>query len=372
MADRIPVRLPQRHYDIAIAPSALDGLGEALRALEVGARVLLVSNSTVFERYGERAMASLEAAGLAVARALLPDGERYKTLASVQQLYDAAFEHRLERDSTVVALGGGVVGDAAGFAAATWLRGVNVVQVPTSLLAMVDAAIGGKTGVNHPQGKNLIGAFHQPRHVLIDPQLLQTLPLRELRSGMAEVIKYGAIWDAELFAQLERAPGLASPDQMGQEQLQSLLVRSCQAKAQVVSQDETEAGLRAVLNYGHTVGHGIERLTGYSALAHGEAVAIGMEVAGQLAVELDWWSAEAARRQTALIRKAQLPTQIPGQLSVEAILDALQADKKVKAGRVRFVLPTQIGAATVSDRVSPPLLTRVLQQNLAPVAAGGS
>ena len=366
----IPVELPQQSYEIIIAPAGLTDLGAKLRSLEsgqkVGQKVLLVSNPMIFKRFGEQAIASLQAAGFQVTTCLLPPGERYKTLTSIQKVYDAALAQQLERSSTIVALGGGVVGDMAGFAAATWLRGINFVQVPTSLLAMVDAAIGGKTGVNHPYGKNLIGAFHQPRLVLIDPQVLATLPPREFRAGMAEVIKYGVIWDADLFAQLEAASRLDQQRYISEELLQTILIRSCQAKAHVVSKDEKEAGLRAILNYGHTIGHAVESLTGYRVVNHGEAVAIGMVAAGKIAVAQGLWTAEEHDRQCRLIEKAGLPTRIPAQLANEAdlaaIVAALQTDKKVESGKVRFVLPTQIGVATVTDQVPTETIQQVLRQ----------
>jgi 3-dehydroquinate synthase len=369
MKSVITVDLPQQSYEIAIAPEGLHQLGiwmqgDEEHSLRLKGKVLLVSNPMIWRRYGEQAIASLETAGFQVAQCLLPPGERYKTLSSIQKIYDAALEYRLERSSSIVALGGGVIGDMAGFAAATWLRGINFVQVPTSLLAMVDASIGGKTGVNHPKGKNLIGAFHQPRLVLIDPQVLATLPVREFRAGMAEVIKYGVIWDAELFERLEHAKRLDQQRYVPHDLLQFILTRSCQAKAHVVSKDEKEAGLRAILNYGHTIGHAIESLTGYRVVNHGEAVAIGMIAAGRLAVELGLWSDTAAERQRVLIQKAGLPTQIPtsleGDEGIAAIAAALQTDKKVQAGQVRFVLPTQIGAATVTDQVSADLIRQVL------------
>jgi 3-dehydroquinate synthase len=337
-----------------------------MQPLKLGQKVLLVSNPMIFKRYGEEAIASLTEAGFQVISHMLPAGERYKTLASIQKIYDTALEHRLERSSTIVALGGGVVGDMSGFAASTWLRGINFVQVPTSLLAMVDASIGGKTGVNHPQGKNLIGAFYQPRLVLVDPQVLATLPPREFRAGMAEVIKYGVIWDTELFAQLEAADRLDQQRYVSAELLQTILTCSCQAKAHVVSKDEKEAGLRAILNYGHTVGHAVESLTGYRVVNHGEAVAIGMVAAGQIAVALEMWTQEESDRQRRLIEKTGLPTQLPAGIDIEAILTALQTDKKVRAGRVRFVLPTQIGSVTVTDQVSTEVIQQVLQQMLAP------
>jgi 3-dehydroquinate synthase len=361
MTSVINVNLPQQSYEIAIAPGSLETLAEKMTSLQLGKKILLVSNPTIFKHYGEKAIASLQAAGFTVASCILPPGERYKNLNSIQKIYDAALENRLERSATIVALGGGVIGDMAGFAAATWLRGIHVVQVPTTLLAMVDSAIGGKTGVNHPQGKNLIGAFHQPRLVLIDPQVLKTLPMREFRAGMAEVIKYGVIWDAELFAQMEASKHLNQLRYIKPELIESILIKSCQAKADVVSKDEKEAGLRAILNYGHTIGHAVESLTGYRVVNHGEAVGIGMVAAGQIAVELGMWQKEDTERQNALITKAGLPTQLPSGLDIEAIIDALQLDKKVKAGKVRFVLPTQMGVVTVTDEVPADIIRKVLQ-----------
>ncbi|MBD2203501.1 3-dehydroquinate synthase [Calothrix sp. FACHB-1219] len=362
MTSVISVNLPQQSYEIAIAPGSLEQLGEKMSSFKLGKKVLLVSNPTIFKHYGEKAIASLQNAGFTVSTCILPPGERYKNLNSIQKIYDAALENRLERSATIVALGGGVIGDMAGFAAATWLRGIHVVQVPTTLLAMVDSAIGGKTGVNHPQGKNLIGAFHQPRLVLIDPTVLKTLPVREFRAGMAEVIKYGVIWDAELFAQMEASKHLNQLRYIKPELIESILIRSCQAKADVVSKDEKEAGLRAILNYGHTIGHAVESLTGYRVVNHGEAVGIGMVAAGQIAVELGMWQTAETERQNALIQKAGLPTQLPSGLDIEAIIDALQLDKKVKAGKVRFVLPTQIGVVTVTDEVPADIIRQVLQK----------
>lgn len=359
----IRVPLPRNAYDVTIAAGALARLGAELRdrANLANRRLLLVSNPTVFEPYGERAIAALAEAGYEVTPCLLPDGEQYKTPETLQKIYDAALDARLERGSAMVALGGGVVGDMTGFAAATWLRGIAVVQVPTTLLAMVDAAIGGKTGVNHPRGKNLIGAFHQPKLVLEDPEVLATLPVRELRAGMAEVLKYGVIWDAELFDRLEAAPALDTYEAL-RPLLDEILTRSCQAKADVVSQDEREAGLRAILNYGHTVAHALESLTGYRTLVHGEAVAVGMVAAGNLAAALGRWTAAEADRQLAAIAKMHLPTCLPPGLDVGAIADALLLDKKVKDGRVRFVLPTRIGAVEVTDAVPADALRATLER----------
>ncbi len=347
----IRVELSANPYPIAIAAGSLAQLGEQIRAqgIKAGTKVLVVTNPVVNEHYGATALQSLSAAGLEASALVIEAGEDQKTPATVALIHDAAFARRLERGSLIVALGGGVVGDMAGFAAATWLRGIAVVQVPTTLLAMVDAAIGGKTGVNHPGGKNLIGAFHQPRLVLIDPDTLATLPEREFRAGMAEVIKYAVIGDAALLADLgaaaeqDPAAGLASQAAVGPALLQTLLERSAAAKAQVVAADEREGGLRAILNYGHTLGHVVETLCGYGTYLHGEAVGLGMRAAGELSLALGLWSQADHDRQLRLIAAAGLPLAWPA-LDPEAVLACLQGDKKVRDGKVRFVLPLGTGA----------------------------
>ena len=357
MKSIIAVDLPQNAYKVVIAPDALDHVGGWLAdhqkpLVPTGQKLLVVSNPVIFRHYGDRVVQSLAAAGYQVSTCLLPAGERYKTLRSIQKIHDAAYQAKLERKSAMVALGGGVSGDMTGFAAATGLRGIGVVQIPTSLLAMGDASIGGKTGVNHPHGKNLIGAFHQPRLVVVDPNVLKTLPAREFRAGMAEVIKYGIIWDATLFETLTQAPRLDQYRYVSGELLQTILTRSCQAKAEVVAQDEKEAGLRAILNYGHTIGHAVESATGYRTVNHGEAVAIGMAAAGRLATALRLWPAAAEQRQTELIAKAKLPSQIPPNAETERLIALLQADKKVAAGRVRFILPKAIADVFITDQVT--------------------
>ena len=365
----IRVELSANPYSIVIGAGALQQLGEQVRAagIKAGTKVLVVTNPVVEQHYGATALSSLKAAGFEASTLVIEAGEDQKTQATVALIHDAAFERRLERGSLIVALGGGVVGDMAGFAAASWLRGIAVVQVPTTLLAMVDAAIGGKTGVNHPGGKNLIGAFHQPRLVLIDPATLATLPEREFRAGMAEVIKYGVIGDAELFADLEAAAGrdatagLASLSAVGPALLQTLLERSAAAKARVVAADEREGGLRAILNYGHTLGHVVEALCGYGTWLHGEAVAIGMVVAGELSLELGLWGASEQRRQRAVIAAAGLPQQWPA-LDPGAVLQCLQGDKKVRDGKVRFVLPTGLGSVQIRDDVTPEQVLAALQR----------
>ncbi len=371
----LQVALPHDPYPIVIGEGGLARLGRwvTTHAVRPGSKVLLVSNPLIHQHYGQRAEQSLRDAGLEVASLVLEAGEEQKNLASVSMIHDAAYRHRLERGSLMVALGGGVVGDMVGFAAATWLRGIAVVQVPTTLLAMVDAAIGGKTGVNHPGGKNLIGAFHQPKAVLIDPELLATLPKREFRAGMAEVIKYGVIGDAELFEALEaqalRQPeeGLGSLEAIGPSLLREILERSAAAKARVVAADEREGGLRAVLNYGHTLGHVVETLTDYKTYLHGEAVGLGMLMAGTIARRMALWDADAEARQRALVAAAGLPLQVP-LLDPEAVLHTLQSDKKVRQGLVRFVLPTAIGKVVVREDVDEGTILEALRTHSQPPA----
>jgi 3-dehydroquinate synthase len=377
------VELGEKSYPIVIGAGNLSQLGPLLleQGIKPGTKVLLVTNPVVDLHYGDHCRASLAAAGLQVSSLVIEAGEDQKTPATVALIHDAAFAAKLERGSLIVALGGGVVGDMAGFAAATWLRGIAVVQVPTTLLAMVDAAIGGKTGVNYPGGKNLIGAFHQPRLVLIDPSVLATLPVQEFRAGMAEVIKYGVIGDGELFAALEAAVlkasvikdptgagGLASREALGEALLQTLLERSAAAKARVVAADEREGGLRAILNYGHTLGHCVETLSGYGTYLHGEAVGLGMLAAGALSRHLGLWSADDERRQRALIAAAGLPLSWPP-LEPEAVLACLQGDKKVRQGKVRFVLPVAIGQVVIRDDIDPELIRQVLLELTAGNAA---
>jgi len=363
----IRVELEADPYPVVIGWGALKRLGALLleQGIGTGTRLLVVTNPVVREHYGEVALESLSAAAYRSHLLEVEAGEDQKTPATVARIHDAAFEARLERSSLIVALGGGVVGDMAGFAAATWLRGIAVVQVPTTLLAMVDAAIGGKTGVNHPGGKNLIGAFHQPKLVLIDPLVLATLPEREFRAGMAEVIKYAVIGDERLFQDLEAAAerdprrGLASREALGPVLLGRLLERSAAAKARVVAADEREGGLRAILNYGHTLGHAVENLSGYGTWLHGEAVGLGMLAAGDIAVAMGLWSQADQDRQRRLVAAAGLPMAWPD-LDPQAVLASLQADKKVRQGKVRFVLPTGVGSVTIRDDVEPATIKAAL------------
>ncbi len=361
-AHRINVALERNPYDIVIGDGVLGTVGDELHRLgaKPGKKILVVSNADVAGPYGEACLNSLKEKGFNVELLVIEAGEEQKHLRTVSQIHDAAFAFKLERSSMLLALGGGVVGDMTGFAAATWLRGVGVVQVPTTLLAMVDASIGGKTGVNHPGGKNLIGAFHQPHLVLIDPTTLDTLPIREFRAGMAEVIKYGILGDTDLFLELESCKDPSSPNGLGRTTLESILQRSAAAKASIVAADEREGGLRAVLNYGHTFGHVVEALCGYGTWLHGEAVALGMVAVGELAVQRGNWSRGDAERQKQLIAKAGLPTTWP-ELNLEAVLHTLQGDKKVRDGQLRFVIPTGIGSVEIQNDISRDEITHCLE-----------
>ena len=341
-----------RSYDIEIERGLLDSLGTRMSELGVGKRCALITNPTVSALYRERAEASLKSAAFLPIVIEMPDGEEYKNLTEISRVYDVLLKERLERDSAIIALGGGVVGDMAGFVAATYLRGVPYVQVPTTLLAQVDSSVGGKTGVNHPLGKNLIGAFYQPRAVYIDPDLLSTLDEREIRAGLGEVVKYGIIWDPAFFEELEA--GGASLTDTSSDLVIKLIERSCAIKAEVVSEDEREGGVRAILNLGHTFGHAIEALTNYSKYKHGEAVAIGMVMAGEFAHKLKICSEDVPSRIETLLKAVGLPTSLEGMgeglgISPMEFLQAIKLDKKVKAGILRFVLPEAIGSVCIRD-----------------------
>jgi len=337
-----------RSYDVVIERGLLDTVGRRIAALGLGARrCAVITNPTVGALYLERLTASLGAAGITSITVNIPDGESYKNLAEISRVYDRLLTERLERNSPVIALGGGVIGDMAGFVAATYLRGVPFVQLPTTLLAQVDSSVGGKTGVNHELGKNLIGAFYQPRAVYIDPSLLATLDARELRAGLAEVVKYGVIWDESFLSFLENNTGqLLSLDS---EAISSAIERSCTIKAEVVGEDEREAGLRAILNYGHTFGHAIEALTGYKEFRHGEAVSIGMVMAAELSAALGLTDAALAVRIERLLTALGLPVKMPSDIGMDKFIAALSLDKKVKDGALRFILPERAGKVVLRE-----------------------
>jgi len=348
----VKVPLANRSYPIHIGAGLLADLGKHCARLKLGQRCVVISDATVARRYRKPALASLKAAGFAPVFISQPAGEKSKTLKNVQACYEQLAKHRIERGSFVVALGGGVVGDLAGFVAATYLRGIDFVQVPTTLLAQVDSSVGGKVGVNLPAGKNLVGAFHQPKLVLCDLDTLRTLSAREFRAGLAEVIKYGIIYDPKLFARLER--DLPKLLQLHPATLTAVIARCCQIKAEVVGQDEKETGLRAILNFGHTLGHGLEAISKYGTYLHGEAISIGQVAAAKISQGKTGLSAKEAARITALFKNAGLPTSVkltPGQ--TRRLFTAMQLDKKVTAGQINFVLAKKIGQVIIGQRVEP-------------------
>ena len=346
----VPVEFADSRYDVTIRPGLIGDAGAALRAVSKARRAAVVTDEHVGPLHSAALADSLAAAGFEVVAVTLPCGEGHKTLASVSTIYDALLAARIERTTPVLGLGGGIVGDTAAFAAATVLRGVPYAAVPTSLLAMVDASVGGKTGVNHAAGKNLIGAFWSPAAVLIDPAVLATLPDAELRAGLAECVKHDVIRDASHFAAMERDAGRALSRDVAY--LTDLVAHNVRIKAAVVRADPFERGERAHLNYGHTFGHAIEAATRH-AVGHGEAVALGMVAAGRMAVALGMFDAAGQSRVEALLQAIGLPTGGLSRhgVSASAVVDAMGSDKKVEAGRVRFVLAESIGRVVLRDDV---------------------
>lgn len=353
----LQVGLGERSYPICIHDEHWAGLAEQLQQLHFPRRIAVVTNGTVAPLYASSLEQALSCWGAEVCCIELPDGEAYKTLATVQEIYDALLAHHFDRHCGLVALGGGVVGDMVGFAAATYLRGVPWVQVPTTLLAQVDSSVGGKTGVNLPQGKNLVGAFYQPRLVWIDVTTLATLPLRELRAGLAEVVKYGVIHDADFFAWLEKH---AEPLlQLDYTLLAEAVRRACQIKADIVEKDETEQSIRAWLNYGHTLGHAVEQLSGYQKWRHGEAVAMGMAAAMDLAVAWGYAGDADRQRLRRLLQRLGLPCGLP-HYAASAYLEVLKYDKKVAAQGLQMILNEGIGKARIVTIEDPAQALRVV------------
>lgn len=336
-------------YDAIVDWGGLGRLAQYLARLRLPPRIFLVTDSNIRDLYAPAVLQGLSRSGFEPLLYTIPAGEASKSQHQLSAIYDWLVEHRAERREAIVALGGGVTGDLAGYAAATYLRGVPLVQLPTSLLAQVDAAIGGKTGINHPRGKNLIGAFYQPRLVLADPAALLTLPARERIEGWAEVVKYGMILDAELFAQLEANAGLLRDFTRPPADLLCQLIARCIAlKAEIIEEDEREQGRRAILNYGHTVGHALENVAGYGQWLHGEAVSLGMVIAAAIAQQAGMFAEADVMRQRQLLAALGLPVSYDGPVQASAILAAIQVDKKVAGKQVRWVMPRSIGEVIVS------------------------
>ncbi len=352
----LTVDLGDRSYPIHIGAGLL-GQADLILTHLAQKRVMVVTNTTVAPLYLARLTATLEAGGVAVDSLVLPDGEAYKNWETLNLIFDALLTRRAERKTTLIALGGGVIGDMTGFAAASYQRGVPFIQIPTTLLSQVDSSVGGKTGINHPLGKNMVGAFYQPQVVLADTDTLNTLPARELSAGLAEVIKYGLIWDVEFLAWLEA--NMEKLRALDPAAITHAIFRSCEIKAQVVAQDEREGGIRAILNLGHTFGHAIETGMGYGNWLHGEAVAAGMVMAVETSHRLGWLSEADVARTRRLIRAAGLPDVAPD-LGVDTWLDYMGHDKKVEGGKMRFVLLKKMGEAVITAAVPTAVLTAVL------------
>lgn len=347
--EKITVSLGDRSYPITIAAGLFKDPA-SFWPLKAGDRAMLVTNQTLAPLYLGKVATLLTQAGIHVDQVILPDGEQYKTLTVMDEVFTALLQKPHGRDTTLIALGGGVIGDLTGFAAASYQRGVRFIQVPTTLLAQVDSSVGGKTAVNHPLGKNMIGAFYQPASVVIDLDCLRTLPAREFASGLAEVIKYGIILDGEFFVWLEN--NLDAVRALEPAALSYCIRRCCELKAEVVAADERESGVRALLNLGHTYGHAIEAEMGYGNWLHGEAVAAGIMMAAHAARRLGQFSASDIDRIRALLERAGLPVQGPDAMSPESYLPHMMRDKKVHAGQLRLVLPTAIGRSEVRGGVS--------------------
>jgi 3-dehydroquinate synthase len=356
--EKVRVELGERSYDIFIGINILGNAGVSIQSFGLSPKVAIVSNPTVYPLYGGVVADSLKKVGFDVLTVTIPDGEEYKDLLWVEHIYDELLKAKLDRSSSLIALGGGVIGDITGFAASTYMRGISYIQVPTTLLAQVDSSVGGKTGVNHKLGKNMIGTFWQPRLVWIDAETLKTLPKREFLAGLAEVIKYGVIWDEKLFGFLEaRKHEILNLDSNA---LRHIIRRSCEIKASVVSKDERESGLRSILNFGHTIGHAIETATGYREYLHGEAVAIGMCLEARLSSMLTFIDNNTVLRIKALLDSYGLPSEMPSDIDIEHILSSMELDKKAVAGELRFILPEKIGKVRIHKGVSDKLLRDLL------------
>lgn len=352
---KLMVDLEQRSYRIVIATNQLQECGELIAEVIPNRKALLVSNPRVFGLYGDKTLASLQQAGFKVQVGIVPEGESYKNMFQVNRLLDMAMEQQLERDSSIIALGGGVIGDLAGFVAAIYQRGVNFIQLPTTLLAQVDSSVGGKVAVNHPAGKNMIGAFHQPRLVVVDPHTLDTLEDREYRSGLGEVVKYGIVCDEQLFEFLENnAEGLG---QRESNFVTEVIYRCCKIKAGIVEQDEKETGLRAVLNLGHTFGHAIEKLGDYESYRHGEAVAMGTMAAAYLALDYGYITKLQLERIEKLYKSLKVDCLMPA-FPPEQIYNNMLNDKKMQQSRLRLILPARWGEFIILEA---PEEKRVLQ-----------
>ncbi|MGH1471772.1 MAG: 3-dehydroquinate synthase [Cellvibrionaceae bacterium] len=353
----IKVQVPNKSYSISIGQDALDKSIDQVNDIVNGRDICIVTNQTVSDYYLESTKKIFSNNKIDVV--ILPDGEQFKTLQTLDQIFDVLLENKHHRTTVLVALGGGVIGDMTGFAAASYQRGVDFIQIPTTLLAQVDSSVGGKTGVNHRLGKNMIGAFHQPKKVIIDIDVLNTLPSRELSAGLAEVIKYGLIADAKFYSWLEE--NIEKLMALDSDSLIYAIERSCQIKADIVAKDERESGVRAYLNFGHTFGHAIENAQGYGSWLHGEAVAVGMVMGLDLSIRLGWVKEDEKKRLVNLLSRAKLPTLAPKEMTTEVFLSLMAGDKKVLDGKIRLVLLRSVGDAVVTDDFSHEKLIETIE-----------
>ncbi|MBC8282857.1 MAG: 3-dehydroquinate synthase [Nitrospinae bacterium] len=354
---RLNIDLGERSYDILLGTGLLSKVAESLSLVFQPSRIVLITHPSLFQLYGDKVLSGFKDQGWVTDVIEVPEGETSKTLGQAEKIFDRLLDLQCDRKSVLIALGGGVIGDLVGFVAATFQRGIPFVQVPTTLLSQVDSSVGGKTAVNHPKGKNMIGAFYQPRLVVADVDTLQTLPQKEFRAGLAEVIKYGVISDANLFDYLEK--NIEKILRLDKECLAHIIKTSCAIKAEVVEKDERESHYRMILNFGHTLGHAIESLTGYSQFIHGEAVAIGMVYAAKLSQQLGKCQEGVIQRLDQLVRKCGLPADLPD-LDSNAIIESLYHDKKTMNHKIKFILVKEIGVVEIVEDMPEEEISKIL------------
>lgn len=354
----VKVSLGDRSYNIYIKADILKEVGKYIKELSLSKKVLVITNPTVGGLYVEKLINYLKQYDITPDVAEVPDGEEFKSLKYASFLYDQMINFKLDRKTPVIAFGGGVIGDLAGFVAATFMRGLPLIQIPTTLLSQVDSSVGGKVAVNHPKSKNMIGSFYQPKMVIIDVSLLKTLQERELRAGLSEVVKYGVIKDKSLFDYLRE--NISKIKKLDQECLEEIIARACEIKADIVSRDEREAGIRTILNYGHTIGHALESITKYDKYRHGEAIAVGMIVESNMAVELNLFNKDGVKEQEDLFRDVGLRVRLKD-IDVSAVMKAIWLDKKVLEEKLRFVLPVEIGNVIIKEGIEEEIIKKAIK-----------
>lgn len=363
MTNKLKVNLDKDSYDIIIDNEILDESGQIINShLNIGKKILIVSDQNVYPLYGKRLERTLQKEDYQVQKHLIEPGEKSKNNNQLNKIYDLLLNLRFDRNSTIIALGGGVVGDLAGMAAATFMRGINFIQIPTSLLAQVDSSVGGKVAINHPRAKNIIGAFYQPEIVIIDINLLKTLKTRDYNTGLAEVIKYGFGFNQDLFIYIEN--NISEINEINPEVLNKLIYNCCQIKSDIVNQDEKETGIRAKLNLGHTIGHAVEAITDYQEYTHGEALAIGMIYEGHLAARLNYLKLEEINRLKELLSSFKLPVNLPESIEFNELIEKMKSDKKVKDNQIVLALPDSLGNTIITPDWDQELLKDIIKNPL--------